>query len=359
MAVAHRLPAELLIKIFYYLIRDFRTWKQYPDLMSLRFTLGAVCSRWRSIALSMAALWASISIGGAHENVESYPASLDLFKLHLERSGSTALLVIRFFECPQALLEQLWAALDPHFSRIRSMNIITINNDFSHLLPIPRGLKLETLTYAKKARYVRRLEFEFDLLENALDAPSLRNLDVENISWKALSSIPLEQLRSLRLSLPTTLTAMPVIHWRRVFEILHQCVSLIELHANLVGSVIEGIPAETIDLPNLERLTTYHPELPSHLRTPKLEVLYTLKGGAACDPQQPLPCLTMYVAKEGLDNLEQWRMPDSFAAVQHLHFERCSRSVLMHIFRKLVQNNALDGVHLTSFPHLHTLSLSD
>ncbi|KAF8320930.1 hypothetical protein DL93DRAFT_2163884 [Clavulina sp. PMI_390] len=238
------------------------------------------------------------------------------------------------------------------------MTVVTENDYLRHLFPIPQAPQLQSLTCVKKANYMELPKFRFSLLNHEVDTPSLRHLDVENISWKALSNIPLCQLTSLRLSLPTAWKIMPAIQWGEVFGILRQCISLVALHVELIDSRRERKPTEMVDLLTLERLTTYHPELPSHLRTPKLELLHVVQGGATCDPQQPLPHLKVYVVEQPYISFQQWHMPESFSAVQHLHFERCARKTLICVFQTLVENNANDGTHLSSFPHLQTLSLS-
>ncbi|KAF8320931.1 hypothetical protein DL93DRAFT_1751376 [Clavulina sp. PMI_390] len=354
MAFVHRLPTELLAHIFLSLIEDFRSWEDYSDLHRHRSLLCVVCSRWRSIALSIPTLWATISIGGATAFEQENSETLDLLKLLLKRPRNNTLLSVRFMQCPQPLLEGLWATLNPHFSRVRKMTIIADRNVYSDLLPMPSAPQLRSLKYVDTMLY----EDEFELVRHMNDAPLLCYLDVENISWKALSNIPLRQLTALRLSRPRTWRHIPVIQWAEVFSILHQCVSLEFLHADLLGSGLELLPQEIIDLPTLRGLTISRPELTSHLRTPKLEFIHGLKLGAACDPQQSLPHLKLYVAEDGDENLKRWRMPGSFATVERLHFKNCYRSILVHVFHMLVEKNSVDAVPLASLPHLRILTLS-
>ncbi|KAF8320934.1 hypothetical protein DL93DRAFT_2163888 [Clavulina sp. PMI_390] len=296
MALVHRLPAELLVQTFSSLIADFSMWAQYPDLARHRSILCAVCSRWRTIALSTHMLWASISIERPSNGADSYSQPLSLFKLQLERSGDTVPLAIRFVKCLQPILMRIWAILGPHFHRIRSVIIITKENNIARLLPIPKALQLTGLACVDGDRAGTRqtLVTKDNLVRSLEDVPSLRSLNMENVAWTALRNIPLNQLTALKMILPNSSTrhpSTPEISWTDVSEVLLQCTSLVSLHVDVGVSTGETLPSGTIHLPQLQRLTTHNSTIPSILRTPNLESIHLLEGGVNCDPQQPLPHL--------------------------------------------------------------------
>ncbi|KAF8320942.1 hypothetical protein DL93DRAFT_1751843 [Clavulina sp. PMI_390] len=363
MASVHQLPAELLIHIFSCLTQSFPSWKEYRVLDRHRFVLCVVCSRWRDITISTPALWASIYIGRVSDDqINPFP-SLDVFKLCLERSGNIAPLAICLHECPQPFLGQTWAILYPHFHRIGDIMIVARSrDDLFKLLPIPYAPALKSLTCHEiiQESSQGRLIFKSDLVTDERGLPSLRSLDVENIPFRSLFKIPVGQLTALRLSVPTSLTTIaPLsIEWNEVFDILRQCVSLVDLHANLVGSARDGFPTEIIDLPKLERLTIYHPHLASHLQTPRLECIHAFNGGVVCDPQQPLPCLRMYIAEVGYHGLRGWCVPKSFATLEQLHFIECGRSAVRNVLARLAESASSGDDRMPLFPRLQTLRLS-
>ncbi|KAF8320933.1 hypothetical protein DL93DRAFT_2224626 [Clavulina sp. PMI_390] len=352
----HKLPAELLIHIFCSLVQKFRSWRQYPDLCYHRFILCAVCSRWRSIALSTHALWASMSIEDIPHDPDLYSKPLSALKLHLERSGPTTPLAIRFIRCPQSFLTQAWEILDPYFCHISSITIMPMHYEFPLMLPISQARGLKRLTYHAYASSNESSAPQFDFFVARESAPSLYYLDLRNVAWQTLGRIPLAQLRFLRLARPSTLPD----EWGQVFEILRQCTSLVTLHAHLRGPPLIDAPPALIDLPHLERLTTCHADLPSRLRVPKLEFLHAMSRGAICNPNQPLLHLKALVIdqSDGDYGVRQWRLPESFTAVQQLHFRECGRLSVQYILSELIQPTTSGESYISMFTQLRTLGFS-
>ncbi|KAJ7062150.1 hypothetical protein C8F01DRAFT_1136664 [Mycena amicta] len=240
----HWIPPELLIHIFLFAVtrpaRD--AVPENEPFHRSPVVISHVCSRWRSIALGVSRLWACIS-------VQSSVWSTDAIVEFLKRSLEAPLDVV--FALPPSVdmaaefvrAEKLFAHLDPHYSRIRSLSVQT------------RGVAMQKLVLNLRQKDLYALQ-SLNLCAVSLmsSSPSLQSLNPTQME----ASGPVLALRHLRLD------KLPLYNIPTHFL------------ANLVTLELAFPPKKS----TTERLNSYMLRLSHLLRflreTPKLEELVLL-----------------------------------------------------------------------------------
>ncbi|KAI0325998.1 hypothetical protein GY45DRAFT_166056 [Cubamyces sp. BRFM 1775] len=247
----HRLPAELLGKIFLFTLpscgRDLSDDQEGPNMDTerrARLLITQVCGRWRAIALGMAAFWGVIDMTSSQWSLACF-----------ERSQGAQLSV--FARYP--LYNTVGTPLGTHSARIREL-FIEIPYEERDVVPtelpaiMPPVPNLECLTFATRCDPWKggRPAIDFKPRPRVFPYPPLRltKLVLNHPCWIP-GGIPLTQLTHLYLSEGTNFA----LH--KLLTFLGQCPALEELIlADVHIANILDVPDNfSVQLPRLRLLT--------------------------------------------------------------------------------------------------------
>lgn len=178
-------------------------------------------------------------------------------------------------------------------------------------------------------------------------APKLREIHLNEVVFRCLSSIPTENLTVVTLCAQSG-------PWSLFSAFMSRCSALIKLDAFFEVTTEEAHTTPII-LPSLQAFTVNNVRFPHYLSTPALRHLCWAGGAFEFDdPSMPnLSSFGLYNPSTALLS-KNWRPPPSLAAIHTLvlkHFLRAD-----HIF-ELPLRGFDDGPSSIVFPSLHTLWL--
>ncbi|KAL1699793.1 hypothetical protein EV121DRAFT_295801 [Schizophyllum commune] len=179
-AAVNKLPSELLELIFAFVQPSYEDFAPaWPSYKSLEWTsVARVCTRWRSIALSLPTLWSMIDL--CHND------DSEVGEAFLARSGAEPLTV--FFSTEDISLSPcdvqiLQAILDHHVSRIHSLHIaVDVDDDLENLCA---RLHCEPQNLQNLTIFVRAFSWKHSPIIFGGRAPSIRRLIVRECAvWE-------------------------------------------------------------------------------------------------------------------------------------------------------------------------------
>ncbi|KAF7974639.1 hypothetical protein HWV62_11634 [Athelia sp. TMB] len=246
-APVHRLPVELLAKIFEHTLPAFPA----PNRPQSALVLESVCKRWGSVACGASALWAGIAL------TLGCPRDLAAAEVCLSRAGGCGLEIAVRAEDGYALDKaghEALALLAAHSDRWRVVHLDRLPVHVLAHLEIVRGRlpALERLSVSTTAEDPEDTPTELTAFEFA---PKLRSLEVKSQSYA-------DVLTRGALALPWgALTRLTIDrhHARDLCAVLSLCENLEHLEAEL-SSHVDGLIPPVL----LPRLRTLALELPQH-----------------------------------------------------------------------------------------------
>ncbi|KAK0459256.1 uncharacterized protein EV420DRAFT_310895 [Desarmillaria tabescens] len=201
LAPVQRLPLELLFEIFTLAIEPFNVFTGGP------WILGRVCRRWRQVAWSCPALWASFSVPRLSFFKER--ASIALLNGVLQRSGCADLAFTVDFDYLCGSHKALVDCLFPHISRWKSASFIhakpdAIVSSFSELAR-PQPFQLVSLGLGlAEPTYLDSVAGACNVFREAPRLRTLRLSVAHQVFWPGSIQLPWAQLTHLILDLRTS-----------------------------------------------------------------------------------------------------------------------------------------------------------
>ncbi|KAJ7314378.1 hypothetical protein DFH08DRAFT_895315 [Mycena albidolilacea] len=268
-----RMPVEIISLIFKF-AAPFRSYVM--NVKEGPWTLSAVCSRWRTIALSQPNLWTDFVLNFVddRDSPESAGRILPLIEAHLERSQKLPL-TIKFFphdeiectEAEQALLDLLAA----HCDRWETVELYgstlfydTLIGSIYGRLPILRKLDIRVCS-----QFEEDDDQELDISDLFAACPALQEVVINVGPYSGdnpvIADLPCAQL--LRYSASN--------HWPNHVRVLTSAVNLVDCVLRLIQFEQGPAPGSPIVLlPQLRRLSTSTADVLDYLETPVLQELY-------------------------------------------------------------------------------------
>ncbi|KAI9569805.1 hypothetical protein HD554DRAFT_452021 [Boletus coccyginus] len=245
-----RLPTEILAEIFVHVARDHYDRYLPGTRVSEWVGISYVCRQWRNTALDCPTLWSYL-----------FFASQRWTEALLARSKQTPLKVsleINYSE--EEWLHSLMERVVDHAERIQELRLYLRGDVYwclnPFLRPCLRAPRLQVLEIRARLPYI---------LEKSLfngETPSLRKLDLTNVTMSNLHSFRLSDLKSLTMkdafySGPTMVEFLSTLCCLRDIEDLHIHNALPSANRFLASADFDAFRG--INLPHLSRLWIYAP----------------------------------------------------------------------------------------------------
>ncbi|KAJ4483452.1 hypothetical protein J3R30DRAFT_1782223 [Lentinula aciculospora] len=176
----HSLPPELLLTIFKFTMPSIKdsfevpddsdtvspTWPDIFDLKHGPWVLGQVCSRWRSIALSIPQLWSTFYVGLPRRR----DSAVDVLQAWLGRSGNRPLqfqITATLGFCGHHSGSALLTTLADASSRWQAVELVDVSMKFLDTLAMQREIQLSSFPVLKELSLRSR---DWDIEEDSLES---------------------------------------------------------------------------------------------------------------------------------------------------------------------------------------------
>ncbi|KAL0958076.1 hypothetical protein HGRIS_000254 [Hohenbuehelia grisea] len=287
----HRLPAEILAQIFIYCLEQ-----NTLDVTKPPWTLGMVCQRWRSVALSTSALWNTIWLQSHHlKAITLRSVSIKMLLALLEeyiRRCTTAINIrmdcngphLRMFNrIPMAIYHEILVTVTRYSARWGSVELSIDEPSFDILRSITTPLPM-----------LCSLSITFWPTNNPTNNPTFTRLSI-------LSQAP--QLTTAHISTPLQLIQLPHVQLQKLrvefrkpftaydYEVLRDLVNLRHLHTCISRGISGPLPPERLTFNQLVSLAfTDGAEILDHLTLPSLREFKLVRYVFRSLPELPMLC---------------------------------------------------------------------
>jgi hypothetical protein len=206
-APIRRIPLELLSEIFIFCADSSSSGSNSNfDVTKAPIKLSFVCSKWRSLAISMSQLWSSISLQGGREDVHSwgrsqiYSIRTDMLSTWLLRSGSSPLtLRINGLWLKHDALTSCISIMIPHSHRWRDVTFSLYEEHWEMLSAVKGHLpQLERFDVDIPGDPSNGLDIPFNIFEVA---PKLHTITIQVSLNPSNWLVPWGQLRCFHFNL--------------------------------------------------------------------------------------------------------------------------------------------------------------
>lgn len=340
------LCVELIANIFLMGCEDIRDPYFYRRLLRYRTSISSVSSHWRDVALATCLLWTDIVPTPFYDS--DIDRTLHFLRLNLERSGGASI-DVRFGRpewstVSDVSLASLWIPISEQLHRCRTIEIYGLSEEIMKtIVPLPGHLgRLEKLSISNPLPHPSPL-----ILASSAAAPKLREICLDQVDFRGLSSVPTEHLTAVTFYAQSG-------PWSLFSAFMSRCSALIELTVFFEVTAEEARTTPVI-LPSLHELTVCDVRFPRYLSTPALKHLCCADQAFEFDGSS-MPNLSsfgLYNPPKAL-SWKNWSPPVSLAAIHTLELKHCLRSD--HVFELLLRGFDGDTSSIV-FPSLRTLWL--